>query len=279
MPKAAAQKDMFDAPKAELAPSGIVEAPQALEPRKALGSASNAQETAILAPRELRTADILSLIATKFSQMQGADALAIVEAMERMAKLQLDSQRIDAEQEFNEALSQCQAEVKLVGLDSAQDFKGKKWATYKGLDREIRPIYIKHGFSISFSSRESATPGMIVITCTVARGLHSRLYELPMDISGLGPKGEGALSKPHAILAASEYGRRCLLKLIFNIVTGDEDILTNRELLQALEKIEDAGEPEVLKHYYKEAYAAFEANPEAIRAIVAARRKREKEMR
>jgi hypothetical protein len=99
----------------------------------------------------------------------------------------------------------------------------KKYATYRALDKEVRPIYLKHGFSLSFGSKECSIPDHIVVTCLLSKGMYTRPYELLMDASGKGPKGDGALSRPHAILAAMEYGRRCLLKSIFNLVTGDEE--------------------------------------------------------
>jgi hypothetical protein len=201
---------------------------------------------------------------------------AAIEIIERLAKLQFDNRKVDAEVDFNEALSLCQSEIQLV----INDAKGqhKNYATYKALDHEVRPIYIRHGMSISFGSADCSIPNHILVTCQVSRGLHTRHYQLPMDASGEGPKGSGALSKPHAILAAMEYGRRCLLKAVFNIVTGDEETVTNGELMEQIEYIQNAKDSEELKQLYKAAYSMFEATPAALKSIIAARKARAKEL-
>lgn len=212
-------------------------------------------------PRDLSPANLLQIALQKDSN---------IDVIERLAKLQVEMRRLDAEVEFNQALSNCQNEIRTV-INDAQGQK-KAYATYKALDKEVRPVYLKHDFSLSFGSADCSIPEHILVTCHVSRGLHTRLYQLPMDASGKGPKGEGALSKPHAILAAAEYGRRCLLKMIFNIVTGDEDILTNGELMEQIEFIQNASDPEELKRLYKVAYERFESNPNALKAIIEARK-------
>lgn len=184
-----------------------------------------------------------------------------IDIIERLAALQLESRKLDAEVEFQDELNLCQTEVEFVIVDSDKPGPGgKKWATYKGLDKAIRPIYTGHGFSLSFGTGEFNVPEQILVTCLVSRGLHTRLYQLPMDISGKGPQGGGALSKPHAILAAMEYGRRCLLKMIFNIVTGDEDKLEMTTTGEVAEQVgfikaaKDAAEcRRIYADYYKHA--------------------------
>ena len=204
---------------------------------------------------------------------------AAIDVIERLAKLQMESRKMDAEIDFNEALNQCQQEVQMVVADSDKTAPGgKKWATYKALDRAIRPIYTKHGFSLSFGTSECGIPNHILVTCLVSRGIHTRSYQLPMDVSGKGPQGGGALSGPHAILAGMEYGRRCLLKSIFNLVTGDEDALTNGELMERVEWIENCRSIEELMNIYKEARDAFETNVPALKVLKEAKDKRKKEL-
>lgn len=206
---------------------------------------------------------------------------AAIDVIERLAALQEKAVLRDAEMQFNEALAACQEAVKTVINDSEKPGPGgKKWATYRAIDKAIRPIYIGHGFSVSFGSTDCATPDLILVTCHVShKGGHTRLYQLPMDASGKGPQGAGALSKPHAILAAMEYGRRCLMKSIFNLVTGDEEELsvTNGELAEQVEFIGNACTPEELGKLYAIAYEKFEATPAALKVIIAARKARKKE--
>lgn len=228
------------------------------------------QDALVLTPPEPMQLTELALLHRAVSQG------ATIDIIERLAALQVAAVARQAELEFNQALNQAQEEVRMVVNDA--DGQKKRYATYRALDKEVRPVYLKHGMSLSFGTADCSIPEHILVTCHVSRGAHTRIYQLPMDASGKGPKGDGALSKPHAILAAAEYGRRCLLKMIFNIVTGDEEQITNGELVQAIEKIMDAGDVNVLMHYYKEAYKAFESNPDAIKAIAQAKIKRQKEI-
>ena len=204
-----------------------------------------------------------------------------IDVIERLSALQERAQAKNAEMEFNDALTACQQEVRTVINDSDKTAPGgKKWATYRALDKAIRGIYLGHEFSISFGSADCSIPDSILVTCHVShKSGHTRLYQLPMDASGKGPQGAGALSKPHAILAAMEYGRRCLLKSIFNLVTGDEEELqvTNGELEEQVEFIQNAKDPEELKRLYAVAYDLFEATPAALKVLIAARKARKKE--
>jgi hypothetical protein len=202
---------------------------------------------------------------------------AAIDVIERLSALQERAILRQAELEFNDAMSFCQRQLKMVVNDA--DGPKKKFASYKALDKEVRPTYIDHGFSLSFGSKECSIPDHIIVTCLVSKGMYTRPYELLMECSGKGPKGEGALSRPHAILAAMEYGRRCLLKSIFNLVTGDEEaIQTNGELIEACEWIENACDPDELKRLYKDAYTKWETSPDALKIIIASRKKRKEEM-
>jgi hypothetical protein len=209
---------------------------------------------------------------------------ASIDVIERVAALVEKAEERSAEIAFNDELNLCQKEVELVVVDSDKTGPGgKKWATYKALNKAIRPIYTGHGFSLSFGTADCSIPEQILVTCLVSRGLHTRLYQLPMDASGKGAKGGDALTKPHAILAAMEYGRRCLLKSIFNIVTGDEDTLTevlsNGELVEHLEWIANSKDLPELKKMFTQAWNKFEASdPVALKAIVAANKKRREEL-
>jgi hypothetical protein len=73
---------------------------------------------------------------------------AAIDVIERLAPLQLDQRKLDAEVGFNEELNICQREVQTVVVDSEKTGPGgKKWATYKALDKAIRPIYTARGLS------------------------------------------------------------------------------------------------------------------------------------
>lgn len=163
----------------------------------------------------------MELLQTVIQTQNPKDA---VEVVKELVKLQNDMRMQDAQVAFNQALADCQSEIKLVVNDSEKTSPGgKHWATYRALDKAVRPIWTRKGFCLSFGSQSSPVAEQMISEAYLSLGLYSRTYSVPMDIGGKGPKGDGALSKPHAILAGVEYSRRILLKMIFNIITGDED--------------------------------------------------------
>ena len=58
----------------------------------------------------------------------------------------------------------------------------------------------------------------------------------------------------------------------------ETNISTNAEVMQAVEKIMDAGDKEMVTHFYKEAYKQHETNPDAIKVILEAKHKRMKQI-
>lgn len=180
----------------------------------------------VLTP-EARQLTPMEMLQTVIQTQNPKDA---VEVVKELVKLQNDMRMQDAEVAFNESLAVCQSEIKLVVNDSEKTAPGgKHWATYKALDKAIRPIWTRQGFSLSFGSQPSTVPDQMYAEAYLSRGLYTRTFVIPMDIGGKGPKGDGALSKPHAILAGMEYSRRILVKMIFNIITGDEGDLPDGE--------------------------------------------------
>lgn len=211
---------------------------------------------------------------------------AAIDVIERLAALQLEGRKLDAEVDFQDHLNACQAEVQLVIFDSDKAGPGgKKWATYKAMDKAIRPIYTQHGFSLSFGTEEYTVQDQILVTCLVSRGLHTRTYRMPMDVSGQGAKGGAALSKPHAFLAGMEYGRRCLLKMIFNIVTGEEADLetgaTNGEIAEQIGFIKKGETPDEVRSIFRDYYVHAEeaGDRKAMHILLDAKDERIKELK
>lgn len=147
-----------------------------------------------------------------------------VEKMERLMTMhdRIVSQR--AEAGFNAAMADAQAGMTVVGVDSANPQTRSKYASYAALDRALRPVYTKHGFSLSFDSGDNAPESCIRVLCYVShRNGHTRTYRADMPSDGKGAKGGDVMTKTHAAGSAFTYGQRYLLKLIFNVATGEVD--------------------------------------------------------
>src|SRR5258708_30880683 len=116
-----------------------------------------------------------------------------------------------------------QAELGPVAADASNPQTKSRYASYPALDRAIRPIYAKHGFSLSFDTGEDAAPDHVRVVCYVAhRTGHKRSYHVDMPADVKGAKGGDVMTKTHATGAAMSYGQRYLLKLIFNIAVGED---------------------------------------------------------
>ena len=125
---------------------------------------------------------------------------------------------------FNSAMSRCQAEMRPVAVNASNPQTRSMYADYSQLDRHLRPIYTKHGFSLSFDEADSPKPEHVRVLCYVAHtDGHCRTYHRDMPADGKGAKGGDVMTKTHAIGSAFTYGQRYLLKGIFNVAVGGDD--------------------------------------------------------
>jgi hypothetical protein len=129
-----------------------------------------------------------------------------------------------AEREFDNCMADAQSEMRPVVRDANNPQTRSRYASYFALDTALRPIYTKHGFSLSFYSGDGAPEGHLRVCCKVAhRGGHTERPHIDMPADGKGAKGGDVMTKTHATGSAAMYGRRYLLSMIFNIATTDDD--------------------------------------------------------
>jgi hypothetical protein len=144
-----------------------------------------------------------------------------IEKMDWLLKTSTKLREDQAEQDFNDAMTLCQADLEPVRKDASNPQTHSKYASYPALDRAVRPSYSKHGFGLSFDTDDHPDPMTIRVVCYVTRGRAKRTYSIPMPCDGKGPKGGEVMTRTHATGSAVTYGRRYLLSLIFNIVIAD----------------------------------------------------------
>lgn len=147
-----------------------------------------------------------------------------VDKLERLLAMHERITARDAEQAFNEAMSTAQAELRPVSADATNPQTRSKYATYGALDKAVRPIYTRHGFSLSFSQADGAPDSHVRVQCRIGHsGGHTRIEHVDMPADGKGAKGNDVMTKTHATGSAFSYGQRYLLKLLFNISIGEDD--------------------------------------------------------
>lgn len=129
-----------------------------------------------------------------------------------------------AELDFDGAMASAQEEMQPVRADANNPQTKSKYASYAALDAAIRPIYTKHGFSVSFDTGDGAPADHVRIVAKVAhRGGHRERPHIDMPADGKGAKGGDVMTKTHATGAAVQYGRRYLLGMIFNLAVSKDD--------------------------------------------------------
>jgi hypothetical protein len=131
---------------------------------------------------------------------------------------------------FNSAMNAAQAEMTPISVNMTNPQTKSRYASYDQLDRAIRPIYTKHGFSISYDQGDTPVPEHIRVLAYVAHsGGYERTYRTDMPVDGKGAKGGDVMTKTHAVGAGKSYGKRYILRDVFNLAIGEEDKDGNSE--------------------------------------------------
>lgn len=147
-----------------------------------------------------------------------------LDKMERLMAMREREMSRQAEQAFNEAMKAAQAEMRPISADAVNTQTRSKYATYAKLDAALRPIYTKHGFSVSFDEADSPKADHIRVLAYVAHEAgFTRTYRKDMPADGKGAKGGDVMTKTHATGAAASYGQRYLMKNIWNVAVGEDD--------------------------------------------------------
>jgi hypothetical protein len=151
---------------------------------------------------------------------QGADP----ERLQKLLDLQERWEATQAKRSYTEAMNDAQGDMGRVSADATNPQTRSRYASYGKLDSVLRPIYVKHGFSLSFNEADSPKPEHVRVVCRVShRAGHTEEFHTDMPADGKGAKGGDVMTKTHAVGAAKQYGMRYLLKGIFNVAIGDED--------------------------------------------------------
>ena len=152
-----------------------------------------------------------------------ADPQTDVVKLEKLLDMYTRIEGKRAEQAFSEAMNAAQEEMGPISKDASNPQTRSKYASYAALDAACRPIYAKHGFSLSFDT-DSQPNDMIRVICKVAHSAgHTERPHIDLPADGKGAKGGDVMTKTHATMSAVSYGRRGLLKMVFNLAEGDFD--------------------------------------------------------
>lgn len=165
------------------------------------------------------SAAVLSMI-----ERAARDPSVDMDKLQRLMEMRKTIEKETAERAFNAAMKAAQSEMGRIAADAENKQTRSRYATYAKLDSVLRPIYTKHGFSLSFDEAETSKVDHIRCLCYVSHEAgFTRTYHKDMPADGKGAKGGDVMTKTHATGAAASYGMRYLLKGIFNVAVGEED--------------------------------------------------------
>lgn len=125
-----------------------------------------------------------------------------------------------AEINFNADFSQLQNELPRITKDAKIVMKGQiisTYAKYETIDTVIRPLLIKHGFSLRFNTEPQGQT--IIVTGTLShRDGHSITDKIPLGI-----EAGGAKNSVQGVGSTIAYGKRYLVGMMLNLVFEGED--------------------------------------------------------
>lgn len=201
----------------------VTQEPTLLDAVPVSESAAPAKAVAVQQPAEPGSS--LALVIERVA----ANPRVSVDKLERIMAMQERILAHEGRMAFDAAMSAAQAEMRRVAADAMNPQTHSRYASYGALDRELRPIYTKHGFGLSFNSGDTPVSDYVRVCCEVTHcGGFSKSYHLDMPADGKGAKGGDVMTKTHAVGSAMSYGMRYLLKMAFNVAVGEEDDDGNR---------------------------------------------------
>lgn len=138
-----------------------------------------------------------------------------VSKMQALIDMQIQVMEKEAEMAFNKAMANLQPLIPEIKKDA----KGhnSKYAKYENIERIVRPLYTKEGFSIRYDSELIGSSELYRATLMHVAG-HSVTATMMLP-----PDKSGSKNDLQAKGSTVSYARRYLLCMLLNIVTVDED--------------------------------------------------------
>ena len=176
-----------------------------------------------LQPVQSQSAQVMTALVSQLEsgKLAPEQLSMVLDAQERV----LDRQ---AKQEFNIAMANCQAEMPAILKGEFNEHTKSSFEGFDALNRAVSPVYTKHGFAVSFGTDDAPVNEgqkfmMLRVTAEVThKAGWSKEYhfDLPVDMYGI--KGNENKTAMHGSASTMSYGRRYLLKMIFNLTTSDD---------------------------------------------------------
>ena len=157
-------------------------------------------------------------------QTAASDPAVDMDKMERLYTIYKDVRANEAKQAYNAAMVEVQKEIPAIEKRHFNKQTNSLYAKQEDILREIKPIWTKHGFSLSFYPGDNAPDGYVIVSCDVSHiGGDVRKFSYPCPIVNAGIKGTVNMTDTHARASAITYGERYLTGMIFSLETFVKD--------------------------------------------------------
>lgn len=156
-----------------------------------------------------------------------------VDNMRALLDMQERLEARDAERAFNQAFSELQKDMPRIKKSGKVEYlenpKGPKdgpkteafkFARYEDIDKAVRPLLIKHGFAMSFTTEpRTGDGGGLTMVGTLSHIMgHKREGRIAVALDNSGGK-----NNIQGMGSSSSYGKRYVLCALLNIITEGED--------------------------------------------------------
>lgn len=214
----------------------------------------------------------MQMLAVAVSRGAGIDELG------KLMDLQERWEKTEARKAFVDAISAFKAHSIQILRDKTNTQYNSKYVSLGQLVGTVTPFLSQHGLSCRWDIDQAAG---IKVTCVMTHtDGHSESVSMVVP-----PDDSGKKNPIQQIKSAITYGKVCTFESICGLASSDGNLdddgngayASNGELTEQLEYIASASTPEELKSLYKTAYEMFEANPAALKQIIAARKVRKEE--
>lgn len=146
------------------------------------------------------------------------------EKMQQIIDMQMQVFDKNAQIAFNKSMVACQGKMPKVVTNKVNQQTSSTYATLDNLLVTVKPVYSKHGFSLSFGNKKASLEDYVCVTCEVMhKDGHTKHYEAEWPVDNAGIMGKVNKTRMHGIASTNSYAVRYLTTMIFNIAVGDHD--------------------------------------------------------
>ncbi len=156
--------------------------------------------------------------------MSALDKGADLDKIEKFMQLQERWEANEAKKAYNKDMVLVHNEIEPIAKTLKNPQTGSKYAPLDEIINKTKPIYTKHGFSLTFYETDSNTPDYMRLNVKITHKLgHSEVYHYDNPIVNTGIKGNVNMTLTHAKASSVSYAKRYLLCMVLNIPTGNDN--------------------------------------------------------